>query len=69
MFGEDGVKNLVVVPISFVSENIMTLEEIDIEYRELAKESGISNWRRFQALNTDETFYWRYGGHDCRGVE
>ncbi|GFH55433.1 hypothetical protein CTEN210_11909 [Chaetoceros tenuissimus] len=54
--GKDGVKNLVVVPISFVSEHIETLEEIDIEYRELAEESGISNWRRAQALNTDEIF-------------
>jgi len=54
--GQNGVKNLVVVPISFVSEHIETLEEIDIEYRELAEESGISNWRRCPALNTDKTF-------------
>jgi ferrochelatase len=54
--GQDGVKNLVVVPISFVSEHIETLEEIDIEYRELAEENGICNWRRAQALNTDMTF-------------
>ena len=54
--GESGVRNLVVVPISFVSEHIETLEEIDIEYRELAEENGVSNWRRCPALNTDETF-------------
>jgi len=54
--GESGVKNLVVVPISFVSEHIETLEEIDIEYRELAEESGITNWRRCPALNTDVAF-------------
>jgi protoporphyrin/coproporphyrin ferrochelatase len=54
--GSSGVKNLVVVPISFVSEHIETLEEIDIEYRELAHESGITNWRRCPALNTDATF-------------
>lgn len=54
--GEKGVKNLVVVPISFVSEHIETLEEIDIEYRELAEESGIVNWRRCPALNTDQVF-------------
>lgn len=46
----------VVVPISFVSEHIETLEEIDIEYRELAEEHGIHNWRRVPALNTDEDF-------------
>jgi len=54
--GEAGVKNLVVVPISFVSEHIETLEEIDIEYRELAEESGITNWRRCPALNTETAF-------------
>lgn len=54
--GLAGVKNLVVVPISFVSEHIETLEEIDIEYRELAEESGIEHWRRCPALNTDQTF-------------
>lgn len=54
--GESGVRNLVVVPISFVSEHIETLEEIDIEYRELAEEHGVTNWRRCPALNTDETF-------------
>lgn len=31
--GSEGVKNLIVVPISFVSEHIETLDEIDIEYR------------------------------------
>ena len=54
--GVSGVQNLVVVPISFVSEHIETLEEIDIEYRELAEESGVSNWRRCPAPNTDPTF-------------
>jgi ferrochelatase len=54
--GASGVKNLIVVPISFVSEHIETLEEIDIEYRELAQDSGITNWRRCPAPNTDETF-------------
>jgi len=54
--GSRGVKNLVVVPISFVSEHIETLEEIDMEYRELAEESGIVHWRRCPALNTNEAF-------------
>ena len=54
--GEKGVRNLVVVPISFVSEHIETLEEIDMEYRELAEEHGIINWRRAPALNTHPGF-------------
>ncbi|HIK15439.1 MAG TPA: ferrochelatase [Leptolyngbyaceae cyanobacterium M33_DOE_097] len=50
------VKNLVVVPISFVSEHIETLQEIDIEYRELAEEAGIENFQRVPALNTHPIF-------------
>ncbi|GAB1541422.1 ferrochelatase [Scytonema sp. NUACC21] len=54
--GTKGVKDLVVVPISFVSEHIETLQEIDIEYRELAEEVGIHNFRRVPALNTHPVF-------------
>ena len=54
--GEQGVQDLVVVPISFVSEHIETLEEIDLEYAEIAHESGIGNFRRVPALNTDPIF-------------
>lgn len=54
--GEQGCKSLLAVPISFVSEHIETLEEIDMEYRELAEESGITNWGRVPALNTNHTF-------------
>ena len=53
---EKGVKNLVVVPISFVSEHIETLEEIDIEYREIAEEAGIENFLRVPALNVHPVF-------------
>lgn len=53
---EQGVKNLVVVPISFVSEHIETLQEIDIEYREIAEEAGIDNFHRVPALDTDPIF-------------
>ena len=51
-----GVSQLVVVPISFVSEHIETLEEIDGEYRELAEEEGIHWWERVPALGTDGEF-------------
>lgn len=51
-----GVENLLVVPVSFVSEHIETLEEIDIEYRELAEESGIHHFQRVPALNTHPIF-------------
>lgn len=39
-----------------MSEHIETLEEIDMEYRELAHESGIVNWGRVPALNCTSSF-------------
>ena len=36
--------------------SVQTLEEMDMEYRELAEESGIVHWRRVPALNTNPTF-------------
>lgn len=54
--GDKGVKDVLVVPISFVSEHIETLQEIDIEYREIAEEAGIENFQRVPALNTHPTF-------------
>lgn len=50
------MESLLAVPISFVSEHIETLEEIDMEYRELALESGIKHWGRVPALNTNAAF-------------
>ncbi|KAG2651606.1 hypothetical protein PVAP13_1NG292900 [Panicum virgatum] len=54
--GQKGVKSLLAVPISFVSEHIETLEEIDVEYKELALESGIKHWGRVSALGCEPTF-------------
>ncbi|KAK1411329.1 hypothetical protein QVD17_37877 [Tagetes erecta] len=54
--GEKGVKSLLAVPISFVSEHIETLEEIDVEYKELALESGIEEWGRVPALGCEPNF-------------
>lgn len=51
-----GVQDLLVVPISFVSEHIETLQEIDVEYRELAEEAGIHHFQRVPALNTHPVF-------------
>ncbi|KKJ00318.1 ferrochelatase [Prochlorothrix hollandica] len=51
-----GVRDLLVVPISFVSEHIETLQELDIEFREQAEEAGIENFSRVPALNTHPGF-------------
>ncbi len=50
-----GCKNLLVVPISFVSDHIETLYEIDILYRKIAENLGIT-LKRCEALNTSEKF-------------
>eukprot|EP00252_Welwitschia_mirabilis_P020291 TRINITY_DN493_c1_g1_i1.p1 TRINITY_DN493_c1_g1~~TRINITY_DN493_c1_g1_i1.p1 ORF type:complete len:459 (-),score=84.21 TRINITY_DN493_c1_g1_i1:480-1856(-) len=54
--GQKGVKNLLVVPVSFVSEHIETLEEIDKEYKHLAFNSGIEHWGRVPALGCEPSF-------------
>ncbi|KAE8100000.1 hypothetical protein FH972_017939 [Carpinus fangiana] len=54
--GQKGVKSLLAVPVSFVSEHIETLEEIDMEYKHLALESGIENWGRVPALGCTSSF-------------
>lgn len=48
--------NLICFSSSFVSEHIETLEEIDMEYKHLALESGIENWGRVPALNCKSSF-------------
>ena len=47
--GRSNVNDLIVVPISFVGEHIETLQEIDIEYKEIAEKAGIKNFRRVKA--------------------
>ena len=51
-----GKKALLMVPVSFVSDHIETLYEIDILYKELAMSSGILEYRRTESLNTDPAF-------------
>ncbi len=51
----EGCKNLFVVPISFVSDHIETLYEIDILYKELAEKHGIQ-LKRCESLNISEKF-------------
>jgi ferrochelatase len=51
----DGVKDLLMVPISFVSDHIETLYEIDILYKELAEKMGITI-RRTESLNVHPLF-------------
>ena len=51
-----GVKTLVVVPVSFVSDHIETLHELDIRLAAHAREAGIRSFLRAPALNDAPLF-------------
>lgn len=53
---ESGCKKLLMVPLSFVSDHIETLYEIDIQYREEAQKLGITDFRRSESLNSSPAF-------------
>ena len=49
-------KGLIVAPIAFVSEHSETLVELDIEYSELARVSGVVDYIRVPVVGTQESF-------------
>jgi protoporphyrin/coproporphyrin ferrochelatase len=52
---DQGCRSLLVLPISFVSDHVETLYEIDIQYHELAQELGIKLYRT-ESLNITPDF-------------
>jgi ferrochelatase len=52
----EGRKHLLVVPISFVSDHVETLHEIDIEHREQARGLGITDYKMTAGLNDAPAF-------------
>ena len=54
--GADGVKRVCVVPISFVSDHVETLGEINHEGRELAEAAGIEQFEMAAGLNSSPLF-------------
>jgi ferrochelatase len=52
----EGRKHLLVIPISFVSDHVETLHEIDIEHREQARGLGITDYRMTAGLNDSPAF-------------
>lgn len=54
--GHEGVKRVVVVPISFVSDHIETLFELDQLYAEVARTHGITHYYRARCFNDDPEF-------------
>ena len=54
--GREGVRRVVIVPVSFVSDHIETLFELDMLYRDMAHEHGIEHYTRARAFNDDPEF-------------
>lgn len=54
--GREGVKAVCMVPIAFVSEHVETLNEIDIQYRDIAQRSGIIEFHRACAVKCHPAF-------------
>jgi ferrochelatase len=54
--GAAGTRQVCVVPVSFVSDHVETLGEIDHEARELAREVGIERFEMAPGLNDSSTF-------------
>jgi ferrochelatase len=63
-----GVRNLLVVPISFVSDHIETLYEIDILYKRMAEGMGM-RLERVESLNTSPLFISALKNIAAKGVE
>ncbi|HKW97507.1 MAG TPA: ferrochelatase [Bryobacteraceae bacterium] len=51
-----GAQRVLVVPISFVSDHVETLHEIDIEHRAQARELGIAQFHMMPGLNDSPAF-------------
>jgi ferrochelatase len=51
-----GVEQVLAIPVSFVSEHIETLYELDILYKKLADELGFRAYRRVPAFNSSPNF-------------
>jgi protoporphyrin/coproporphyrin ferrochelatase len=54
--GAAGIKDVCVVPVSFVSDHVETLGEIDHEGRELAAQAGITRFAMTDGLNDSPAF-------------
>ncbi len=51
--GAEGVRNVVVLPISFVNDHIETLYEIDMLLSDVARACGVDCYRRVPSFNAD----------------
>jgi ferrochelatase len=52
----EGSRHVLVIPVSFVSDHVETLHEIDIEHRAQAHSLGIHDYRMMPGLNASQRF-------------
>ena len=67
--GREGVRSVLVAPVSFVSDHIETLYELDQLFAGIAREAGIQDYRRSPALNTRPEFIEALAGLVERHLE
>ncbi len=58
----EGRRQVLVVPISFVSDHLETLHEIEIEHRDQARALGIADYRMMPGLNDSPSFIGALAG-------
>lgn len=58
----NGQKAILVVPVSFVSDHIETLYEIDIMYKDLCASLGVNRFERSPSLNSNPKFIQALAG-------
>jgi ferrochelatase len=63
-----GEKNMIVVPIAFVTEHIETLHEINIEAREQAEHLGVTQFEMMPAVGDSPTFISALAGVVLRSL-
>jgi ferrochelatase len=51
-----GYKKFLIVPVAFVTDHIETLCEVDIEYRKLAQDLGVTDYRMSRAIESHSEF-------------
>jgi len=51
-----GTRAMLVIPVSFVSDHVETLYEIDVICREIALKKGVNDFRRIESLNDSPLF-------------
>lgn len=66
--GREGVTDVLIVPLSFVSDHIETLYEVDQLFADAARDAGITGYYRPRALNAHPLFIEALAGQVTRHI-